>query len=127
MLRRILILDDDLDVLDMLNEVLTYYGYTANIISRSDAILEIIEEYKPDLLLLDFRLFGKNGGEICNMIKKNPETQDLPVIIISAYSHLESVKEVYCCDDILQKPFDLTSLMEKVEKHIKPLKKDVIE
>ena len=57
---------------------------------------------------------GVNGGELCLQIKSHPQFKDVPVIIFSAYINSNSELLAYGCDAIINKPFNLTELVEKV-------------
>ena len=114
MLKRILILDDNQDILDVVEEALTYEQFEVHSTTRAAEIIPLIEKLKPNLVLLDYRVSGTNGGEVCRTIKSSPDFGDTPVIIFSAY--VNSSKELfnYGCDAIINKPFNLDELIGKV-------------
>lgn len=118
MSKRILILENDPDILNIMEEVLCYEGFDVATMSESDDVFKQIQQYKPHLVLLDYLLNGINGGEICALIKKNPETCNLPVIIISAYSRVLLSLGTYGCDDFIAKPFDLADLTNRIHSVI---------
>lgn len=115
MKNRIIVLDDDLDTLLVLKEALTFAGFQVMSIYHSDELFQLMDEFKPDLLLLDYILFGENGGDICLNIKHNPSTKDLPVILMSGYPRLTESMGSYQCDAMIAKPFDLDHLIEVVK------------
>ena len=84
MAKRVLVLDDDIAVLEAIETALTYEDFDVKTIGRTYNIFKTIDEYHPDVILIDFILDGMNGGEICRQIKSNPNTRHLPVIIIYA-------------------------------------------
>ncbi|WP_413666833.1 response regulator [Mucilaginibacter sp. Mucisp86] len=114
MVKRILVLDDNQDILDIVHETLTYEQFEVKSTSVSTDVLPLIESFEPDLVILDYRVAGTNGGEICRNIKVHPKFGNTPVIIFSAYVNNESELISYGCDSIINKPFDLTELVEKV-------------
>lgn len=114
MVKRILVLDDNQDILDIVHETLTYEQFEVKSTSISTDVLPLIEDFEPDLVILDYRVAGTNGGEICRNIKVHPKFGNMPVIIFSAYVSNESELISYGCDAIISKPFDLTELVEKV-------------
>lgn len=118
MLKRILILDDNQDILDIVEEALMYEQFEVHGTTRADEIIPSIEKLKPNLVLLDYRVSGMNGGEVCKLIKSSPEFGNIPVIIFSAY--INSTKELfnYGCDAIINKPFDLDELIGKINNLI---------
>lgn len=111
MCKRILILDDDKDVLDVMQEALTYEGFEVQTISATENIFPVLEQYRPDILLIDYLLNGINGGEICSQIKKNEHTHNLPVVILSAYPRVINSLGYYQCNKFISKPFDLDELV----------------
>ena len=114
MLKRILVLDDNQDILDIVHETLAYEKFDVKSTAIGAEVMPIIEEFTPDLVILDFRVAGDNGGEICRQIKAHPKFGNTPVIIFSAYINRESELYAYGCDAIINKPFDLRELVEKV-------------
>jgi DNA-binding response OmpR family regulator len=114
MIKRVLILDNDPDVLDAMQEVLVYSGFEVKTIEDTDNIFPIIYDFRPDVLLVDYILNGINGGEICHQIKTNPRTSHLPVIILSAYPRVINSLGFYGCDSFIAKPFELDDLVGQV-------------
>lgn len=118
MLKRILVLDDNQDILEMVNEVLSYENYDVHATSNSTGILAVAEKFNPDLVILDYRLSNASGGEICRELKSNPQLKDVPVIIFSAYINQNVDFSKYGCNAVIAKPFDLSELLETVNKLI---------
>jgi DNA-binding response OmpR family regulator len=114
MLKRILILDDNQDILEIVHETLEYEQFDVKSTSEGTNVMPLIEEFEPDLVILDYRVTGTNGGELCRQIKSHPKFGEIPVIIFSAYISRQADLFAYGCDAIINKPFDLTELVEKV-------------
>ncbi|WP_461451277.1 response regulator [Mucilaginibacter sp.] len=114
MLKRILVLDDNQDILDIVHETLAYEQFEVKSITRGIEVLPTIKDFEPDLVILDYRVSGANGGEICRQIKAHPQFNSIPVIIFSAYINKDSELLAYGCDAIINKPFDLNELVDKV-------------
>ncbi|RFZ81342.1 response regulator [Mucilaginibacter terrenus] len=112
--KRILIVDDDAAILDVLNEALCGDGFSVKMAEGGDDVFKLIDEYQPDLVIIDYILNGINGGEICHQIKTNRKTSYLPVIILSAHPRVISSLGYYNCDEFIAKPFDLDYLLSKV-------------
>jgi len=117
-MKKVLILDNDEDVLDVMKEALNYEGFEVKVIEETDNIFTVIDAFDPDLVILDYILSGVNGGEICHQIKANPKTTDLPVMIMSAYPRVIKSLGYYGCDDFIAKPFDLDDLTERIKNLI---------
>jgi len=118
MAKRILILDDNEDILEIVHETLTYEEFEVQSTSRGDAVMPLVEKFVPDLVILDYRVAGVNGGELCKQIKAHPDFCNTPVIIFSAYINHDDELFNYGCDAIINKPFDLAELVEKVNNLI---------
>jgi len=118
-LKRILVLDDNQDILEMVNEVLSYEQFDVHATSNSNGIIAVTEKFNPDLIILDYRLQNANGGEICRELKAHPRFKNTPIIIFSAYINLSVDYDKYGCDAVISKPFDLSELLETVNGLIK--------
>ena len=118
MLKKILVLDDNEDILEVVHEALSYAQFEVKSISESDSFMSLMGQFNPDLVLLDFRVSGENGGEICRQIKSHPKFNNVPVIIFSAYINHPDELLAYGCDAIINKPFDLFELVDVVNNLI---------
>jgi DNA-binding response OmpR family regulator len=114
MLNRILVLDDNQDVLDIVEETLSYENFQVLVTSDSHNIIEIAKIFRPDLFILDYKVSGPKSGEICRQIKWHPQFGQVPVILSSAYFHKDINFENLGCDDVIAKPFGLDELVGKV-------------
>ena len=113
MLKRILMLDDHKDILDVVKEVLSYEKFEVRITSSSEHIMEIMRSFRPDLVIMDYKLNVASGDAICKQIKKHPDLHHTPVVICSAYLNKNDL--LTCgCDAIISKPFGLDELLDKV-------------
>lgn len=113
-MKRILVLDDNQDILDIVHETLTYEQFEVKSTPDGNDVMPLVEEFDPNLVILDYRVAGKNGGEICKQIKTHPRYSGIPVIIFSAYINNSNELFAYGCDAIINKPFDLGELVQKV-------------
>ena len=119
MSKKILILDDDSDILEILSLVLSEAGYETLALECGDAIFEDIANFKPDIILMDVMLGNMDGRTICQRIKTNPLTSKLPVVLISGTHDLaKSLHLPGAPDDFLAKPFDTEHLLKKLERQI---------
>jgi len=115
-MKKILLLDDNLDTLEMAEHVLAYEKYEIKSVSKSAGFIEIAEKFRPDLLIIDYVLDDGNGGEICQSVKSHETLHNTPVILFTA--HIESRLELldYGCDAVIAKPFDLVNFLTVVRK-----------
>ena len=106
MAKKILIIDDDPAILDILNIVFQDEGYNV-VISNTCKIIDDIYEIAPDLILLDIHIptSPKNGDVICTELKANPETHTLPVILVSGEADIEQICTACGANDFVMKPF----------------------
>jgi DNA-binding response OmpR family regulator len=112
--KKVLVIDDDEAVLDVMKDALIYEGFEVKTADRADDVQAMISTYQPDLLLIDYILKGINGGEICHQVKDNGKEKKLPVIIVSAYPKVLTSLGDYGCDKFIAKPFDLDDLVGSI-------------
>ena len=119
---RILIVEDDEDLSHMLEYNLTKKGYSAITALDGLAACQLIEETKPDLILLDIMLPGLNGWEICEIIRSHEHEQisEIPIIMLTALSSLEDkLKGIEIgADDYIPKPFAIKEVLLKADRLI---------
>jgi DNA-binding response OmpR family regulator len=116
---KILILDDDNDILEILSLLLSEHGYEIRTLNHGETTFENIQDFQPDLILMDVMLAGMDGRTICKSIKENPLTCSLPVILISGTHDLvESLHRPGAPDDFIAKPFDIDLLYSKIGEHL---------
>ncbi|MEO6630746.1 MAG: response regulator [Mucilaginibacter sp.] len=119
MTKRILIVDDDSDILEIISYLLSEAGYETRTLTHGETIFNDIEDFKPNLILMDVMLAGMDGRAICHSIKTNPSTTGLPVILISGTHNLAaSLHLPGAPDDFLAKPFNIDHLLVKIAQHI---------
>jgi two-component system OmpR family response regulator len=114
-MKKILIVDDDSDLLFGLNALLTNKGYEIRTLDEGGTAIPVIQEFHPDIILLDVNLPGMDARKICKLIKHNSPPMHTPVIMISANADRKDVTEVWEADDFMGKPFSLRSLYSKIE------------
>ncbi len=115
-MRRILAVDDDKDILEILQFILEDSGYTVDTLSDGRQLFQKINENTPDLILMDIMLGNSDGRDLCKNIKSTDSTHNIPVIMISASHNINDVLKQECApDDFLPKPFDINVLLNKVQ------------
>ena len=112
---KILMVDDDKDLLEITQSLLAKKGYEVATVDCWEDALPTIENFQPQLILLDVFLNGIDGLDICKQLKSMEHTKHIPVIILSAYPRIaESVTYEYGADDFIAKPFEVSDLISKV-------------
>jgi len=112
----ILVVDDEKDIVELVAYNLEREGYQIAKAYDGHQALRYIRENQPDLVILDLMLPGISGLEICRLIRKKPETEGLPIIMLTAKS--DSVDKIMGleigADDYLTKPFNVRELLARV-------------
>lgn len=116
MKKTVLVVDDELGALTLIGIMLERGGF--NVLKAQDATvaLSLLEQGTPDLIILDVMMPGMNGIELCRAIRKRPETQTTPIVILSARGDAESVMQGMeaGANDYLPKPILHHDLVAKV-------------
>ncbi len=115
--KKILVVDDDEGIVEVVQIVLEGEGYQVST-NMDGEDLHFLQESVPDLILLDVLLAGIDGRDVCRSLKSDPATQHIPVIILSAHSDASRVADMSGADDFLEKPFDVDVLIDIVAKHL---------
>jgi two-component system sensor histidine kinase/response regulator len=119
--KKILIVDDEPDVLHLLGERLSKAGYD---VLRASGGLEAIEQAqreKPDLIILDIAMPGMDGSEVANTLRAQPETKDIPIIFLTC---LFTKQEEKACGHVLgqnffiAKPYDVNELLMEIKTRV---------
>jgi DNA-binding response OmpR family regulator len=113
---RILAVDDDNDILEVLQYILEDSGYEVDTLTDGHHLFEKIKAHVPDLILLDIMLGNMDGRQLCKDVKAKQETHDIPVILVSA-SHNTSglMHQKGAPDAFIEKPFDIDTLLDTIK------------
>ena len=116
-MKKILLLDDNRDLLQIVQIILKGQGYETVLASSiKEAVLKI-RIHKPVLILMDVRLSEEDGYEFCSQLKSDPVTSQIRVIMMSGEESNPTLISLCHADDFMQKPFDYNDLLERVESH----------
>lgn len=114
---KILVVDDDHDILEILEYNLNKQGYQVRIADRGNSALEILSEYKPDLILLDIMMPGMDGVEVCKKIRLMPEHHDTLIAFLTARG--EDFTQIAALDsggdDFISKPIKPNVLISRIK------------
>ncbi len=113
---KILVIDDDEPILDVVKTILENEGYTVEIFSEWAGVFAKIKSSQPDLIILDIFISGADGRVICKELKKSKTTTNIPVILFSATSRLEAYTKDSNAQGYLKKPFKPQALLEIVNE-----------
>ena len=117
MTQRILVVEDEKDLADLLSYNLSREGYSVDIATTGAAALDRIKERKPDLVLLDLMLPDVPGTDVCRRVKGDPLTSHIPVVMVTARA--EEIDRIVGfelgADDYVTKPFSVRELLLRVK------------
>jgi len=120
--RKVLIVDDDAEIVELLVDVLSRDGRfeIKTAASGYEAGIQT-QQFRPDLILLDYMLPDVNGNVVCQTIKKNPEFEHIKIIIVSGVVKRDEIKQLLKsgAEDFIKKPFNIAELTEKVTAVLK--------
>jgi len=116
----ILVVDDNLENLKVVCSLLKEKKYLIALAENGERALKILEEIKIDLILLDIIMPEMDGFEVCRLIKKNPETENIPIIFLTAKSETGEIVKGFQAGgvDYITKPFVKEELFARVNNHI---------
>jgi len=121
MSKRIAIVEDELELAGLIEYNLTRHGYETEVMGGSRGTLKAIEQYKPDLILLDVMLPDLDGFELCRQIRQSAVVGRTPVVFLTARS--DEVDRVLGLeiggDDYMTKPFSPRELIARVKAHLR--------
>ena len=117
--KRILVIEDEMDVLKMTVFRLKKAGYDVLTADDGKKGLETAEQERPDFIFLDLNLPVMHGYEVCRELKKDEELKKIPVVILSASSDGIKEKSIEIgADDYIIKPYEPQELLNKIEKFL---------
>jgi excisionase family DNA binding protein len=124
--KKILVVDDDAEIVDLLVEVLTRDGRfdVKTATSGYEAGIQT-QRFRPDCILLDYMLPDVNGNVVCHTIRKNPEFENIRIIIVSGVIKQEEIDQLLKsgAQDFIKKPFDINDLINRICATLEMLQK----
>ncbi|MHC4185536.1 MAG: response regulator, partial [Planctomycetota bacterium] len=115
--KKVLIVDDDAEIVELLVDVLGREGKfdTRTASSGYDAGI-LTEQFRPDLILLDYMLPDVNGNIVCQTIRRNPEFENIKIIIVSGVIKQDEIDQLLKsgAEGFIRKPFDIAELTDKI-------------
>lgn len=120
-LANILIVDDEPNNLRVLSTILTEGGYQARSVLNGPMALRAAQSSPPDLILLDIMMPQMDGYQVCEHLKNDPSTKDIPVIFLSAKDQAADKVKAFAVGavDYISKPFQIEEVMARVEHHLR--------
>ena len=119
MAKRIMVVDDEENILALVTAILEGEGYSVTTASNGEDCLKKLRTDKPDLVLLDMMMPGMSGREVCERIRKAPETKNLRVAFLTVAKFSDAGRDVLKKMNVLDyitKPFENDDLVDRVRK-----------
>jgi len=116
--KRILVVDDEPDILEFLQVILEEEGYAVATSDKGEYLEQLHNGGLPNLVLVDVLLSGKDGREIVKHLKRQEETRHIPIIMFSAHPSAEGTARQAGADDFLAKPFGIEDLLAKIAHYL---------
>jgi len=122
MAKKVLIIDDNASSVSMLVARLESAGYDTTHAPDGETGLAKMRGERPDIVLLDVRMPGMDGFQVCREAKADPKLKDIPLIFVTTASQESDIKKGMeaGCDGYITKPYEGKALLEKIKNFVKP-------
>ena len=119
----ILVVDDSIPNLDLLDSLLTSEGYAVRTASNGLMALREVTAVSPNLILLDVNMPDMDGYTVCNHLKADARTRDIPVIFLSGSDSILDEEKAFRVGgvDYVTKPYELDEIIARIESHLQPI------
>jgi DNA-binding response OmpR family regulator len=115
MVKKVLVVDDELEIRDLLSKFLAEEGYEVIVASNGEEAIELAKSESPNVILLDIKMPGIDGIETCRILRAQEQTRFIPVIMITGFGTTTPEATDAGADDIIFKPFNLADLAVRVK------------
>ena len=118
---KVLITEDDQDVGTIMSQLLEMNGLETRLLSDPTQFQQAFQEFQPDMVVTDVMMPKVDGWTICKLVKENPNTAHIPVIVLTGRSDSDSELKSFECgaNDYLSKPFENDEFVHRVKKLLK--------
>ncbi len=116
---KILIIDDEESIRDMLKLYLEHHGYTVTTAADGDEGIRMVKKSPPDLIILDLTMPKKDGFDVYKEICEGHEKTKFPVLIMTGRGGFQEIFDSLGVDGFIQKPFEMNAFIEKVQSILK--------
>ena len=121
----VLVVDDNVDNVDIIRHYLEAKGYPIVVAHDGDEALALYDQVRPGIVLLDVMMPGRDGWEVCRIMKQHPELgRSVRIVMVTALDEWEDKREALQigADDYVEKPFDLPTLATTVQRNLAMLR-----
>ena len=118
---RILIVDDQKEIVALLSAQLEQRGYEVHVAYNGSKALEIVKITHPDLILLDIMMPQPDGFKVCQALRSSEETSHIPVILLTALTQIHDKAKGFSvgANDYVTKPYDIDDLQLRIDAQLK--------
>ena len=122
--QRIMVVDDDQDMLRLLNRTLELEGFETVVVADGDSALGLLEKLEPDMVILDTMMSGLDTYHILDLIR---EQSDVPIILLSTEYEVESLRKAlsHGADDFIRKPFGTRPFVARIRAKLRRSRQEV--
>ena len=117
-MNKILVVDDDIDILSLVNMILTMNNFIVEAISKWEEIYSKISTFQPNLVLLDVMLGGADGRDICRNLNLDKKTESIPVVLFSANPEMAKHAKDCKAKAFIAKPFEMSTLVNTIKANL---------
>jgi len=119
--KKILVVDDDIEALEELKQALGGDGFELDFASNGFEAGRKIYTKKPDLILLDFKMPGLDGFEVCKILRMYEDTNDIPIIAVTVLNTKDDIKKIKACGvkEYIPKPVNIEKLLKAIRGILK--------
>ncbi|UII19740.1 response regulator [Fulvivirga ligni] len=118
MKKRVLICDNDPDIVELVSLILSRKGYAVFSSDNCNRVDEKIKEYNPDVIIMDLWIPDLGGEKATELLKNSPEHRHIPVVILSANNEIENIAKRSGAEDYIAKPFHIEALVKKINRYV---------
>lgn len=126
MLKKILLIEDDKSIVEIISQFISEEGYAIKSYTDGNKIKYKLRKFKPDLLLIDFLLPGKNGDEVIKTVRNCESSRHLPIVMIAANLIYKKRAIVAGANEFLEKPFDMYELLNVIRRYTQTVNRFVV-
>lgn len=118
--KHILIVEDEIGLAEGLQARLNVEGYKTTIAADGRAGLEAARKINPDIILLDILMPKMNGWDVCKILKTDPKTKEIPILMCTALGQIGDSEKAFQdgANDYVTKPYDMSRLVDKIKRYI---------
>ena len=129
MKKEILIVDDEPNAVVPIQFLMEQQGYRVMIAERGEDALDLIYQYKPDLVLLDIMLPGIDGYEVCEIVRLNSEYRNIKIIFLTALGREEQIARglILGADAYITKPYSNAELVAKIKEILQETDQEAVQ